>query len=78
MIQITTNPKSITFVSNNLQFEKAYNSVDYFIINNTEIKFQQVNTGSILASALITDVVLNGEQLTIDNADMKLKEALFY
>jgi len=51
------------------------NSVGYRILHDIEIQWKIDNQD--YRKTNITDVILNGETLTPDNADEKLKEALF-
>lgn len=65
------------FIDNNqgVKIRRASNSFGYKIINNKSISWQY--EGNDFTSCLITEVILNGEQLTPENADQKLCEALF-
>lgn len=65
------------FIDNNqgVKIRGASNSIGYKIINNKSIIWQY--EGCDFTSCLITEVILNGEQLTPENADQKLCEALF-
>lgn len=78
MLEIITNDKSISFIKDNQKLERTYNSVDYNIVDNDTIIFQHVSTRSTLASERIINTKLNGGQLTVDNANEKLKDALFF
>ena len=78
MLEIITSDKSISFIKDNQKLERTYNSVDYNIVDNDTIIFQHVSSRSTLASERIVNTKLNGELLTADNVDSKLKDALFF
>lgn len=78
MLQITKNEKSVSFINGNNKSERAFNTVDYNIIDSDTVIFQHVDTRTTLVSEKIGNIEVDGVQLTTENADEKLQDALFF
>ncbi len=78
MLQITKNEKSVSFINGNNKSERAFNTVDYNIIDSDTVIFQHVDTRTTLVSEKIGNIEVDGVQLTAENADEKLQDALFF
>lgn len=77
MLEIITDGKSILFKRGDRSTRKAVNSIDYNIVGATVI-FIYNGKNETVDSETLQNLRLNGETLTPDNADAKLKEALFF
>jgi len=77
MLEIITDGKSILFKRGDDVTRKAVNTIGYNIVDTTVI-FIYNGKNETIDSELLQNLQLNGETLTPDNADEKLKEALFF
>lgn len=78
MLQIIKNEKSVSFIKDDNKNERAFNTVDYNIVDGDTVIFQHVNTRSTLLSEKIANIEVDGVPLTADNADEKLRDSLFF
>jgi len=78
MLQIIKNEKSVSFIKDNNKSERAFNTVDYNIIDGDTVIFQHVDTRSTLLSEKMENIEVDGVQLTPENIDEKLQNTLFF
>lgn len=77
MLVITTDDNSISLTRGDITSSMAKNTLDYDIVNYDTVIFKYSGKKQTIDSALFENFTLNGETLTIENADEKLKAALF-
>lgn len=76
-LKITTDEKGIVFDNGREAIRKGLNSVHYCFIGGDTLVFKNAYDKETIDSTGLANLTLNGETLTVDNYDAKLKEALF-
>lgn len=76
-MEIITNSNGIVFKNDTGSLTKGFGSVDYNFAGDDTIIFVNSGNRQTIMSSKLSDFKLNGETITVDNYDIKLKAAFY-
>lgn len=76
-LKITADDNGVVFDNGTTIKRRGLNSVNYEFVNEDTLTFLNAYDRETIDAARLVDLTLNGEILTVDNYDEKLKDALF-